>query len=158
MPNYSNHNTISNNLIFDHMSYLDDGGSIYTNGITGSSFATGEHITGNVAHDQHNTKGGHGIYTDNGATYVSITGNAEWNIGVSVWGSNHTNYTKNDGTRDPLDIEGNYWTNGPADTNSKGVLIKGNHNITSPSQVPAAIINAAGIEAQYQSILNWTPA
>ena len=157
-PNYSNNNAVSNNLIFDHMALLGDGGAVYTNGITGTSIATGEHVTGNVVHDQLNTSGGHVLYSDNGATYVSITGNAVWNINTTPWGSNHGNYTKNDGTNDPLDIEGNYWPNGPKDSNSKGVVIKGNHNITSSSQVPAAIINAAGIESQYQSILTWTPA
>jgi hypothetical protein len=157
-PNYSNHNTLSNNLIFNHMSLLGDGGAIYTNGITGDSLANGEHVTGNVIHDQQNTTGGHVLYTDNGASYVTITGNAEWNIHVTPWGSNHVNYTLNDGTNDPLDIEGNYWPGGPSDSNSKGVLIKGNHSITSASQVPAAITDAAGIETQYRSILSWQPS
>jgi hypothetical protein len=158
LPNYSNHNTISNNLIFNHMSLLGDGGGIYTQGITGSSLATGEHVTGNVIHDQQNTSGGHVLYTDNGASYETITGNAEWNIKVSAWGSNHVNYTLNNGTNDPLDIEGNYWPSGPADSNSKSVLIKGNHNITSASQVPASVSGAAGLESSYTSILSWQPA
>jgi hypothetical protein len=157
-PNYSHNNTVSNNLIFSHMSLLGDGGAVYTNGITGTSMATGEHVTGNVVHDQLNTSGGHVLYSDNGATYVSITGNAVWNINVTPWGSKHTNYTLNDGTYDPLDIQGNYWPGGPADYNSKGVLIKGNHNITSAGDVPSSIIDAAGIESQYRSILNWAPA
>ncbi len=157
-PNYSNHNTLSNNLIYDHMAVLGDGGAIYTNGITGTSLATGEHITGNVIHDQLNTSGGHVLYTDNGASYVTITGNAEWNIKVTPWGSNHVNYTLNNGTNDPLDIEGNYWPKGPGDSNSKSVLIKGNHNITAASQVPSAIVSAAGIESAYRSILSWQPA
>jgi hypothetical protein len=157
-PNYSNNNAVSNNLIFDHMSLLGDGGAVYTNGITGTSMAIGEHVSGNVIHDQLNTSGGHVLYTDNGATYVSILGNAEWNIQVTPWGSRHVNYTANDGTYDPTDIEGNYWPNGPGDSNSKGVVVKGNHNITSSSQVPSSIVNAAGIESQYRSILSWKPA
>jgi hypothetical protein len=157
-PNYSNHNTFANNLIYNHMSTLSDGGAIYTNGITGTSLATGEHITGNLAHDQKNATGGHGLYTDNGASYITITGNAEYNVLVSVWGSNHTNYTLNNGTYDPLDIEGNYWTNGPSDTNSKSVLIKGNHNISGASGVPSSISSAAGLESAYTSILSWKPA
>ncbi|TDU01737.1 hypothetical protein EDD99_0108 [Streptomyces sp. 846.5] len=156
-PNYSNNNTFSDNLIFNHMSLLGDGGAIYTNGITGTSLATGEHITGNVAHDQNNV-GGHGLYTDNGASYVTISGNAEYNVSVSVWGSKHVNYTLNDGSYDPLDIEGNYWTNGPADYDQKSVLIAGNHNITDPSQIPAAITAAAGLEPTYQSLLTWQAA
>ena len=157
-PNYSSNNTISNNLIYDHMSLLGDGGAIYTNGITGTSMATGEHVSGNVIHDQLNVSGGHVLYTDNGATYVSILGNAVWNINVSPWGSKHGNYTAGDGSYDPTDIEGNYWPSGPSDYNSKGVLIQGNHNITAADQVPSSIIAAGGIEAQYQAILSWQPA
>ena len=52
---------------------------------------------------------------------------------VSVWGSDHTNYTLNNATFDPLDIENNYWTNGPADSNSKSVLIA----TTTTSPAPA---------------------
>jgi len=157
-PNYSNNNAITNNLIFDHMSLLGDGGAVYTNGITGTSMATGEHVSGNVVHDQLNTSGGHVLYTDNGATYVSILGNAVWNIHTTPWGSRHVNYTLNDGTYDPADIEGNYWPNGPSASNSKGVVVANNHNITDPSQIPSSIISAGGIESQYQSILNWQPA
>ncbi len=155
-PNSSHGNLFSDNLIFDHMSFLGDGGAIYTNGITGSTLADGEHITGNLIHDQLSTKG-HGIYTDNGSSYITITGNAEYNIAANVWGSKHTNYTLNNGTYDPLDIEGNYWTNGPAPYNAKAVLIKNNTNITSSSQIPASIVANAGIQPPYTSILSWKP-
>jgi len=75
-----------------------------------------------------------------------------------VWGSNHVNYTLNNGTDDPLDIENNWWTKGPANMSSKSVLIQNNHNITSPSQIPASIVSAAGIESGFTSILSWKPA
>ncbi|HEX4704689.1 MAG TPA: right-handed parallel beta-helix repeat-containing protein [Pseudonocardiaceae bacterium] len=156
-PNFSHGNNFTDNLIFRHMLDLSDGGGIYTNGITGTSLATGEHETGNLIHDNIATAG-HGIYTDNGASYVTITGNAEYNINSNVWGSNHVNYTLNNGTDDPLDIENNWWTNGPADTNAKSVLIQHNHNITSPSQIPASIVGAAGIESADTGILSWKPA
>ena len=156
-PNYSHGNAFTDNLIYDHMSVLSDGGGIYTNGITGTSLATGEHLSGNVVHDQAATAG-HGLYTDNGASYITITGNAEYNINTTVWGSNHTNYTLNNGTYDPLDIEHNYWTKGPANENSKSVVIANNTNITSASQIPASIISAAGIQSPYTGILSWTPA
>lgn len=155
-PNSSHGNLFSDNLIFDHMSFLGDGGAIYTNGITGSSLSTGEHITGNLIHDQISATG-HGIYTDNGSSYITIKGNAEYNIAASVWGSKHTNYTLDDGTYDPLDIEGNFWTDGPAASNSKSVLIKNNTNITAASQIPASLVSAAGIQPPYTSILSWQP-
>jgi hypothetical protein len=157
-PNYSNHNTLSDNLIFNHMSLLGDGGGIYTNGITGTSLSTGEHVTGNIVHDQKNATGGHALYTDNGASYVTISGNGEYNNTVGDWGSKHVNYTLNDGSYDPLDIEGNYWEKGAADYNQKSVVIKSNHTITSAGQIPSSIVAAAGLEPAYADILNWTPA
>ena len=156
-PNYSNHNDFTDNLIYDHMSVLADGGGIYTNGITGSSLATGEHLTGNLIHDQLSSTG-HGIYTDNGAGYITISGNAEYNIAADVWGSKHTNYTLNNDTYDPLQIEGNFWPDGPAAYNAKSVLIQDNTDITGPGQIPSALVAAAGIQSPYTSILNWQPA
>ncbi|HTJ66653.1 MAG TPA: right-handed parallel beta-helix repeat-containing protein [Actinospica sp.] len=156
-PNYSNGNAFTDNLIENYMLKLNDGGAIYTNGITGTSLATGEHLSGNLIHDGVATAG-HTLYTDNGASYITLTGNAEYNIGSNAWGSNHTNYTLNNDTYDPLDIEQNYWPNGPADYNAKSVLIKNNTNITSSSQIPSSIVAAAGIQGSYTSILNWKAA
>jgi hypothetical protein len=45
-PNLSHDNAVSDNLIFDYMLMLDDGGGIYTQGITGSSLDDGEKVTG----------------------------------------------------------------------------------------------------------------
>jgi hypothetical protein len=156
-PNYSNGNTLSNNLIFDHMQVLNDGAAIYTNGITGSSLAGGEHITGNLFHDQ--TGKGHVIYTDNGAGYITITGNGVYSTGAAnAWGSRHTDYTANDGNYDPLDIENNYWQNGSADGSAKKVTLRNNHAITDAGGVPASIVADAGIEKSFAGILTWHPA
>ncbi len=157
-PNFSNRNTISNNLIFNYMRMLNDGGGIYTQGRTGSSFDNGERITGNVLHDQRNPKGGHVVYTDNGAAYISIIGNAMYRSQVNSVGHNHKDTTANDGNNDPLDIEGNYWDKGPADSISKGVIIRNNHPITSPSQVPSSIVDNAGLELAFTNLLTWRPA
>src|SRR5262249_16287534 len=117
----------------------------------------GEHLTGNLIHDQISSAG-HGLYTDNGAGYITITGNGEYSIAATVWGSKHTNYTLNDGTYDPLDIEGNYWPSGPAAYNPKAVPIKNNTNISGASGIPSSITSNAGIESADQSILSWSPA
>jgi hypothetical protein len=156
-PNFSNHNTISNNLIFNYMTMLNDGGGIYTQGRTGSSLSTGEQITGNVLHDQKNKSGGHVVYTDNGAAYISIIGNAMYNSSVSSEGHDHNDTTSGTG-RDPLDIEGNYWTKGRSDTTSAGLIVKNNHPITSSSQIPSSIVDNAGLESAYQGLLTWKPA
>ena len=62
--NNSLNNVVADNLIFDHMQLLADGGAIYTQGLTGPSLAEGEKIIGNVIYNQLGS--GHGIYTDNG--------------------------------------------------------------------------------------------
>jgi hypothetical protein len=155
-PNFSNHNVISNNLIFNYMTLLNDGGGIYTQGRTGTSFSTGERITGNVLHDQKNPTGGHVVYTDNGAAYITIKGNAMYNSQVSSEGHDHNDTTSGTG-KDPMDIEGNYWTKGRSDTNSAGILVKGNHKITSASQIPASIVDNAGLEPSFRGLLTWKP-
>jgi hypothetical protein len=156
-PNFSHDNMLSNNLIFDHMQQLNDGGGIYTQGITGSSLSNGEHINGNVIHDQ--TGSGHVVYTDNGATDVTITNNGIYNTGPAVaWASRHVDYTANNGNYDATDVENNYWENPSGYTSGKGITVANNHVITSPSQIPASIVNNAGLEPAYQNILNWQPA
>ena len=59
-----------NNLIFDLMLVLADGGGIYTQGITGKNLAEGEKVTGNVIYDQFSS--GHAIYSDNGSCDITI--------------------------------------------------------------------------------------
>jgi hypothetical protein len=46
----------------------------------------------------------------------------------------------------------------PPETTGGGVTIEGNHVITSPSQIPASIVTAAGLEPEYRSLLDWRPA
>uniref|UniRef100_UPI001E292E1C right-handed parallel beta-helix repeat-containing protein n=1 Tax=Catenulispora rubra TaxID=280293 RepID=UPI001E292E1C len=156
--NFSQGNAISNNLIFDHMSLLNDGGAIYTQGITGSSLATGEHVTGNLIHDQ--TGSGHVIYTDNGCTFETITGNAVYNNpSAQAWASRHSDYAPGASTTyDPTDVEGNYFQNPAGYTSGGGVTVAHNTTISGASQVPASITANAGIESAYQGVLGWTQA
>jgi hypothetical protein len=156
--NFSHDNAISNNLIFDHMSLLNDGGAIYTQGITGTSLADGEHVSGNDIHDQ--TGSGHVIYTDNGCTFETITGNAVYNNpNAQAWASRHTDYAPGATTTyDPTDVEGNYFQNPSGYTTGGGVTVANNTTITGGSQVPASIVANAGIEPAYQSVLSWTQA
>jgi hypothetical protein len=157
-PTFSHDNSVNNNLIFNHMSMLNDGGAIYTQGITGSSLTNGEKVTGNLIHDQ--VGKGHVIYTDNGCTFETIRGNGIYNTGAAnAWGSRHHDYRPNaTTTNDPTDIENNFWENGSANGSSGGVTLAGNKAITSASQIPASIVNNAGLEAPFKGILNWKPA
>jgi hypothetical protein len=156
--NFTHDNNISNNLIFNHMSVLNDGGGVYTQGRTGTSLANGEKVTGNVIHDQIGK--GRAVYTDNGCTFESIIGNAMYNLhSGEAWASKHHDYsTGATTTYDPTDVENNYWMNGVGNTSSSGVTVKGNHAITSASQIPASIVNNAGLEPGFKSLLNWKQA
>jgi hypothetical protein len=156
--NFSHDNAISNNLIFDHMSLLNDGGAIYTQGITGTSLANGEHVTGNLIHDQ--TGSGHVIYTDNGCTFETITGNAVYNnTSAQAWASRHTDYAPGHTTTyDPTDVENNYFQNPSGYTTGGGVTVANNTTITGASGVPAGITANAGVEAAYPGVLTWVQA
>jgi hypothetical protein len=154
-PNYSNDNTIADNLIDDPMQMLSDGGAIYTQGITGSSLANGEDVTGNVilgALDH-----GHAIYTDNGATFVTINGNVEFG-NENDWGSDHTDYTAGATGDDPLLVENNYWQQGNGNSSSDNVTVENNHVIASLKDVPASVLSNAGLQPAYRHLATETTA
>lgn len=165
LTNYSQNNEISYNLIFDVMQTLNDGGGIYTNGQTSAthSFATGETVEGNVVHD---LKGFiWGLYDDNGSDWTTVTGNVFWNPSgsQSPWGYCHNNYYPGEGDGlDDILVQGNYWQGSPTLAGPGAgaapdahCQISGNTTISGASDAPAAIVAAAGLEAAYQSLLQW---
>src|SRR6185437_463224 len=99
--NPSQNNTISDNLIYDQMQLLADGGAIYTNGLTGSSMSNGEKITGNVIYGQLGP--GKAIYTDNGTAYITIKNNVLVNNDLTDWGTAQPDYSLPAGQDGPLD-------------------------------------------------------
>ena len=150
IPNYSHSNVVSDNLLTDTMQLLADGGDIYTQGITGSSLADGEQVTGNVAVDTLDQN--HAFYTDNGSTFITVSGNVAFGNDTD-WGSRHTDYTAGATGDDPLTITDNYWQQGDADSTAKNVTETGNHLISRLDQAPAQILRNAGLEPQYRWIL-----
>lgn len=152
--NNSTGNVIRDNLIHDLMIDLSDGGGIYTQGLTGKSLADGEKITGNVIYNQFSS--GHEIYTDNGSSMITVSGNVMFNTNHDNWGSRHHDYYDGqDGTNfDPLAIENNYWQQGDADSSKGNVTVTGNHLIASLDEVPHAILANAGLSPAYKSALD----
>lgn len=150
-PNVSHGNVVADNLIFDYMQLLDDGGGVYTQGITGDSLADGEQVTGNVIHDQWGI--GKSVYTDNGCTYETVSGNVLYNAAYFDVGTSHVDYRDSLGNNDPTLIEGNYWQQGDADNNNKGAITQGNHLLAQPSDAPADIVTNAGLQPAYRSLL-----
>jgi hypothetical protein len=150
-PNLSHDNQVSSNLIFDYMLMLDDGGGIYTQGITGSSLTDGEKVIGNVIHDQWGL--GKNVYTDNGCTYETIDGNVLYHAAYANVGSRHTDYRDALGNNDPTLITGNYWEQADPDSNNKGLVTQGNHLLADPASAPASIVADAGLQSAYRRLL-----
>jgi Fibronectin type III domain len=151
-PNLSHDNQVSNNLIFDYMLGLDDGGGIYTQGITGTSLADGEKVTGNVIYDQGGL--GKNVYTDNGCTYETVSGNVLYHASYANVASRHTDYRDALGNNDPTLITDNWWEQGDPDSDNKGLVTRGNHLLSDPGAAPAAIVAAAGLEPAYRGLLD----
>jgi hypothetical protein len=156
--NNSAQNVVRNNLIFDLMIDLSDGGGIYTQGLTGKDLADGEKVIGNVIYDQFSS--GHAIYSDNGSSMMTIAGNVMFNTDHDNWGSRHRDYydgpdgAKQDGSNfDPLTIEDNYWQQGDPDSSKGNVTELHNHLIASLGEVPRSILDAAGLEPAYKAKL-----
>lgn len=150
-PNISHDNVVSDNLIFDYMLMLDDGGGIYTQGITGSSLDDGEKVTGNVIHDQWGL--GKGVYTDNGNTYQTNRGNVIYRVAYADIGTVHVDYRDDLRNNDPTLTEGNYWEQGDPDRDDKGAITRGNHLLASPADAPRDIVANAGLEPRYRGLL-----
>lgn len=151
--NNSAGNIIRDNLIHDLMIDLSDGGGIYTQGLTGKTLADGEKITGNVIYNQFSS--GHEIYTDNGSSMITVSGNVMFNTDHDNWGSRHHDYYNGQDGRnyDPLAIENNYWQQGDADSSNRNVTVKGNRLIASLDEVPRAILANAGLQPPYKGAL-----
>lgn len=153
VANNSRDNVVENNLIFDHMELLCDGGGIYTQGLTGPSLADGEKLLGNVIYDQYSS--GHGLYTDNGCNNVTARGNVIFHTDHDNWGGRHRNYYEGNGRGyDYFDFENNYWQQGDKDVSAENVTLKNNHTISSLDQVLPAILQNAGLEPAFKNILD----
>ena len=152
--NNSTGNVISENLIHDLMIDLSDGGGIYTQGLTGKSLADGEKIVGNVVYDQFSS--GHEIYTDNGSSMITVSGNVMFNTNHDNWGSRHRDYYDGEDGKDfdPLAIENNYWQQGDGDSAKGNVTVSGNQLIASLDEVPRPVLANAGLAPAYKSALS----
>lgn len=152
--NRSSHNVISNNLIRNFMLVLSDGGGIYTQGRTGETLEDGERVSGNVIYDQYSS--GHGIYTDNGSSMITVSGNVMFHTNHDNWGSRHRDWYDGHGGKnyDPLLIADNFWQQGDPDSSNENVTERGNRLINSLAEVPSAVLQQAGLEPSFRDITN----
>jgi hypothetical protein len=159
VANYSHDNVISNNLIFDYMQTLADGGGIYTQGITGSSMANGQKVTGNVIHGQ--LDWGSALKADDGAAYITYSGNLLYD-NTYDWAGVHYDYRNHPGALHPkyYDAElitNNFWQQGDPDFSRARLTRVGNTIIAGPQDAPASIITGAGVATRFASVLRSRP-
>lgn len=161
VPNNTHGNVISENLIFDYMQGLADGGGVYTQGVTGTNMANGERVTGNVIHDE--LQWGYALHSDDGASYVTYAHNVLY-ADTYDWGTSHINYAGRGRGFDPQVIRGNYWQQGTANRLSglpewsgRGVNFAANTIITGPNQAPRRLTADAGVSPAFRRLLAWRP-
>lgn len=150
-PTDGGYNTISDNLVFDHMQQRADGGGIYVVGIEGQSLASGLTISDNVVRNGNPAGGGHAIYTDGGSQFITMTGNAMFANGSNVFSMGGCR--EGDGTPyGDFVFTGNYvehtspdWICGAPDDLTLDNVQVGSDG----SGVPASVIANAGLEPAY---------
>lgn len=108
---------VANNLVFDAVSKVPDGGGIYLPSTQGTSFANGAVVRENVVRDS----GGVGIYTDVGADWVTLERNVIHGMDSAVSGVQPRRIQLIDNYWD--DDEPYWW---PEDTPTEGVRLAGN--------------------------------
>lgn len=151
--NVNQDNVVSDNLIYDFHQVLSDGGGIYSNGRQGTGWSHGLTETGNVVYGMVN--GGQVYYTDQGSAWVTIKGNADWNVnGPSFGGCAPLGH---------LRFDDNYYTTS-FDPTASGcapapvdVSATGDQQISgltpTPGSVPDSLLAGAGPRAAYRSPL-----
>lgn len=161
---------ILNNLIFDVMKTMGDGGGIYTVGAQGSSYDTGAVIRGNVVHDTDSLKQvvagplgtpvNIGIYNDFGTQWASVESNVVYNVEHSAGGASapvvaqdqYLMYLRN------FWVDELYWPWTPAlDVTEQGNTILPRESFTAACNASvdcATILQGAGLESTYQHLLN----
>ncbi|MDX6263613.1 MAG: hypothetical protein QOH84_5301 [Kribbellaceae bacterium] len=136
-PTTSKNNIIRDNAISDIMKHQADGGAIYTLGMQPGSVVSGNYIK--------NTPGpAYGaIYHDEGSRYFTTTGNAFCNVDALWLFLNH-------GMN--IDAQRNFTTQPRSATqaNSTDSTIANNTVIPGCEQLPASIVNNAGLEPAYR--------
>ncbi|HWE53917.1 MAG TPA: right-handed parallel beta-helix repeat-containing protein [Acidimicrobiales bacterium] len=150
-PNVNSGNVISDNLLYDYMTTLGDGGAVYTNGPQATSWATALKIDGNVAYNGTNTD--FSIYTDTGSEYVDIDRNFVYFQPFDSFDSGGCH------TIGHIVISGNWFAQGgPAYPCYPDTDVTNSDNRTTcedptPVQSPNAVLQTAGLEPAYRGLL-----
>ncbi|MFI1097256.1 Ig-like domain-containing protein [Streptomyces sp. NPDC020917] len=161
-------NTISDNLIFDVMQVLDDGGAIYMEGHQAqyvyaadgtldpvATLANGLHVTGNVVYNDGSRY--NAFYDDAGSEWISFSGNVEFHALASIGaqgGCSSTGHFRVTGNWFS-DSAGYYICNGPVDSQ-----ISGNTTIPAspgPGDIPTGVLANAGVTGAHHALAGAVP-
>ena len=124
---------VVNNLVFNAVREVPDGGGIYLPFAQGTSFDDGAVVRGNVVHDT----GSVGIYPDVGADWVTLKHNVLYDQDNSLSGVEPRRITVADNYWD--DDEPYWW---PEDSPTDGVTLVGNTLLPHADPVAACRANA----------------
>lgn len=147
-PSVIENNRVTNNLVFNDLQLLADGGGIYNLGRQGTSLSNGLLITGNVVHHQFQRLAA--LYTDDGSQFITMRNNVLLDNFVD-WG----------GCKPVGDMvfENNFWQNTkpawPCDIIPTNLTIA-NNTVVDSDNLPAAaqaIVDNAGLEPPYEGLL-----
>jgi hypothetical protein len=150
-PNVNADNVISDNLLYNYMQTLGDGGAIYTNGGQADDWADELVISGNVAYGGTNTD--FSLYTDTGSKYIHLTDNVVYDQPVDSFSTGGCH------TVGHLRIDGNFFSPiGPLYPCDPviDVVATGNTPVCTdlpPGQVPDTLLSEAGIEPGDRALL-----
>jgi chitodextrinase len=136
-PTTAKNNIISDNRIYDIMKKQSDGGAIYTLSSNPDSEVSGNYISGVPAPAYG------AIYHDEGSQYFHTTENAFCDVSFQWLLMNH-------GLN--IDAENNFTTQPAYSTqfNTVGATVANNTTVDSFQQLPASIVDNAGLEPQYR--------
>src|SRR5579884_1329586 len=175
-PSIVGDNSITDNLIYDYLTTLADGGAIYTNGVQGpadpsgpaadpfltatasdSQMAAGLTITGNVALVA--TWSEFAYYNDEGADYVTWYNNVEYqNHALATGGCNTVGHIRIDSNfwAQPVEGYGGYICPPPP----VDVVVTNHHVIPDhpgPGDIPVPILQNAGLQDGFRYLVTDHP-
>lgn len=150
-PNGNAYNVVSNNLMYDYMHTLGDGGAIYSNGSQATSWKTALYMRRNIAYRGTNTD--FSLYTDAASQYVKVGGNFVY---FQPWDSFNTGGCHTVGH---IRIYNNYFSQGgpayPCFPYTDMVKEK-NTSVCQdpmPSEAPVPIMQGAGLEPAWRQLI-----
>jgi hypothetical protein len=138
-PTTSQNNVISNNQISDIMKLQADGGAIYTLSTNPGGVVFGNYIK-NIPEPAYGA-----IYQDEGSRYWHLTNNAFCNVSYQWLLMNH-------GMDNTVDYNFTSQPKFSTQFNSTGDTITNNTTVDGCNQLPASIVDNAGLQSQYQHL------